>query len=248
MQRRTKFLILILVIVLLAGVIAAGLLLRVEEVQTAGNSHYSSEEIEALFFEEGISRSPLVILWKKLTGGWKIPQLESYDLSFDGLTAVKLQVKEKKLYGYVPHFGSNLFFDAEGVVVKSSSEVFPDVLKVSGLKVETAVLNEPLIVENEKNFKLVAAVIDFISSNQITLDNVTMYLYTAVDEISIYNGSSVSMRMGDINVLLGKNVDMQEKLLDLIQMLPKIWGQKGTLHMEDYAGADSGHVYYFDDK
>lgn len=249
MSRRTLILSLIVVIVLLAGVAAAGLLLRVEEVRVGGHSHYSTEEIEALFFkEEGLSRSPLVILWKKLTNGWKIPQLENYEVSFDGLKTVNVQVKEKKLYGYVPHFGSNLFFDKDGVVVKSSSEVFQDVLKVSGLKVETAVLNEPLKVENEKNFKLVATVIDFISSNQIKLDNVSMYLYSAVEEISIYDGSSVSMRMGDITVLLGKNVDMQEKLLDLIQMLPEIWGQEGTLHMEDYAGADSGHVYYFDNK
>ena len=248
MQRRTKILILIAVIVLLAGIAAAGLLLRVNEVSVGGHTHYSSEEVEAMFFDEGLSRSPLVILYKRLFGGWEIPQLESYDLTFDGLTAVNIQVKEKKLYGYVPHFGSNLFFDKDGVVVKSSSETFKDVIKVSGLQVESAVLNEPLQVENEKNFKLVATVIDFISSNQIKLDSVTMYLYSAVDEISIYSGSSVQMKMGDITVLLGKNVDMQEKLLDLIQMLPEIWGQSGTLHMEDYAGSDSSHVYYFDRK
>ena len=248
MQRRTKILILIAVIVLLAGIAAAGLLLRVNEVSVGGHTHYSSEEVEAMFFDEGLSRSPLVILYKRLFGGWEIPQLESYDLTFDGLTAVNIQVKEKKLYVYVPHFGSNLFFDKDGVVVKSSSETFKDVIKVSGLQVESAVLNEPLQVENEKNFKLVATVIDFISSNQIKLDSVTMYLYSAVDEISIYSGSSVQMKMGDITVLLGKNVDMQEKLLDLIQMLPEIWGQSGTLHMEDYAGADSSHVYYFDHK
>ena len=248
MQRRTKILILIAVIVLLAGIAAAGLLLRVKEVSVGGHTHYSSEEVEAMFFDEGLSRSPLVILYKRLFGGWEIPQLESYDLTFDGLTAVNIQVKEKKLYGYGPHFGSNLFFDKDGVVVKSSSETFKDVIKVSGLQVESAVLNEPLQVKNEKNFKLVATVIDFISSNQIKLDSVTMYLYSAVDEISIYSGSSVQMKMGDITVLLGKNVDMQEKLLDLIQMLPEIWGQSGTLHMEDYAGSDSSHVYYFDRK
>lgn len=248
MQRRTKILILIAVIVLLAGIAAAGLLLRINEVSVGGHTHYSSEEVEAMFFDEGLSRSPLVILYKRLFGGWEIPQLESYDLTFDGLTAVNIQVKEKKLYGYVPHFGSNLFFDKDGVVVKSSPETFKDVIKVSGLQVESAVLNEPLQVENEKNFKLVATVIDFISSNQIKLDSVTMYLYSAVDEISIYSGSSVQMKMGDITVLLGKNVDMQEKLLDLIQMLPEIWGQSGTLHMEDYAGSDSSHVYYFDRK
>ncbi len=248
MQRRTKILILILAIVLLAGVAAAGLLLRVNEVEVAGHSHYSSEEVEALFFDSGLSRAPLVILYKKLFGGWKIPQLEAYDLSFDGLTKVNIQVKEKKLYGYVPHFGSNLFFDKRGVVVKSSSESFKDVIKVSGLEVETAVLNEPLKVKNEKNFKLVATVIDFVSANQITLDNVSTYLYAAVDEVSIYNTSCVSVRMSGITVLLGKNVDMQEKLMDLIQMLPEIWGKSGTLHMEDYAGADSSHVYYFDEE
>ena len=249
MSRRTLILSLIALLILLAGIVAAGLLLRVKEVRIGGHSHYSPEEIEALFFEEeGISRSPLVILYKKLFKGWKIPQLESYDVSFDGLKAVNIQVKEKKLYGYVPHLGSNLFFDKEGVVVKSSSEVFKDVIKVSGLQVEAAVLNEPLQVENEKNFKLVATVIDFISSNQIKLDNVSMYLYSAVNEIAVYNGSSVSMRMGDITVLLGKNVDMQEKLMDLIQMLPEVWGKGGTLHMEDYAGADTGHIYYFEEK
>ena len=245
---RGKRLILIIVAVLLAGVIAAGLLLRVEEVRVAGNSHYTSEEVEAMFLGDGISRSPLVILCKKLFGGWSVPQLESSSVSFHGLTEISIQVKEKKMYGYVPHFGSNLFFDKEGVVVKSSPEVFADVIKVSGLQVETAVLNEPLKVENEQNFRLVAAVIDFIATHQLTLDNVNQYLYANVSEVAIYSGSSISLKMGDLTVLLGKNVDMQEKLLDLLDMLPTVWGQSGTLHMEDYAGSGSGHIYYFDDK
>ena len=47
MQRRTKILILIAVIVLLAGIAAAGLLLRVNGVSVGGHTHYSSEEVEA---------------------------------------------------------------------------------------------------------------------------------------------------------------------------------------------------------
>lgn len=246
MSHRGKLLILIIVLLLLAGFVTAGLVLRVEEIRVAGNSHYSREEIEELFFEEGLSRSPLVIFCKKLFGGYRAPQFESCGVSLDGLKTVTVQIREKKLYGYVPHFGSNLFFDKEGVVLKSSAESFPDVVKVSGLQVETAVLNEPLKVENQKNFSLVATVIDFLATHQVTLNSVSMYLYSAVDEVAIYDGSSVSLKMGGLTVLLGKNVDMQEKLLDLVSMLPSVYGQTGTLHMEDYAGADTGHVYYFD--
>ncbi len=248
MSRRGKLLVILLIVLLFAGIAAAGLLLRVKEVQVAGQSHFSSEEIEALVLPEGLSRSPLAILAKKLFGGYSYPQFESCSVSLNGLTAATVQVKEKRLYGYVPHFGSNLFFDKDGVVLKSSADSYPDVIKVSGLQVETAVLNEPLKVENEKNFKLVATVIDFLATHQITLDNVTMYLYAVVDEASIYDGASVSLKMGDVTVLLGKNVDLQEKLLDLVATLPQVWGRSGTLHMEEYAGADTGHVYYFEDR
>ena len=41
---------------------------------------------------------------------------------------------------------------------------------------------------------------------------------------------------------------LAQKDLDLVATLPQVWGRSGTLHMEEYAGADTGHVYYFEDR
>ena len=44
----------------------------------------------------------------------------------------------------------------------------------------------------------------------------------------------IVLYMGELRVLLGKAVDLEEKIMELRYMLPELSGKKGTLRMENY--------------
>ncbi len=246
MTKKTKIIIIIAVVLLVGGLVLTGLLMRVDEVNIIGNRHFTAQEIGEFFLREGVESSPLVILANELFGGYEVNALDEYELSFNSLTSVSIVVKERKLYGCVPHLNSYLYFDKNGVVLKSTSERFEDVAEINGLKVEKAVINERLSVEDEDSFKLIETVIDFVNSSEITINGVTQNFYSVIDEITV-EGDELILGVDGITVLLGRNISLQEKLMEALQMIPALSGKRGTLHMENYNGGSSSAVCYFEE-
>ena len=56
----------------------------------------------------------------------------------------------------------------------------------------------------------------------------------APDSINFSKNLSVTLSFEDANVLLGKDIEDDEKIVKLKQLLPDLEGMKGTLHLENY--------------
>ena len=56
----------------------------------------------------------------------------------------------------------------------------------------------------------------------------------APDSINFSQSLSVTLSFQDANVLLGKEIENDEKIVKLKQLLPDLKGMKGTLHLENY--------------
>ena len=59
------------------------------------------------------------------------------------------------MIGYVEYLGTNLYFDKDGIVVESSSEILEGVPKISGLKFSEVTLYEKLPVEDDHVFQVI---------------------------------------------------------------------------------------------
>jgi cell division protein FtsQ len=229
--RRRKWIILILAVFLVSGMLC----LKVREITVTGNHRYTQEQITELLFPDRISKNPVVCYLRDRLGEHKtIPFVEDYDIVFHGPGKVEILLYEKSVVGYVSCMSSYMYFDKDGIVVESTSRKLPDIPEITGLKLGYIALYQKLPVENETIFQEILNLTQILSIHELVVDRVQ---YNSLGEATLY--------MGDIEVLLGGNADLNGKIGELNDMVPQLEGRKGTLHLENYDETSQGAGFAF---
>ena len=114
-----------------------------------------------------------------------------------------------------------MYFDAEGLVLKTGSEYDAQIPLIEGLKVKEAELFEYLDVENEKVFSYIVNVTKEIEDAKLSPDRL------------VWEDNSMNLYFEEICVKMGKS-NFAEKVLQLPPILEELKEKKGTLHMEHY--------------
>ncbi len=224
---RTAFVIMSIFALVCVLVVVVKLNFTITQVQVTGNEHYTTKEIEEMVCFNDLNKNSIFLYFKNRFGGKEeIPFIEEMDVDIVSPTAVKITVYEKALAGYVEYLGRYLYFDREGIIVESSLERIEGVPFVTGLKFDHMALYEPLPLENNKDvFKLILNITQLLTKYSINIDRI----YFSPD-------NEVTLRIGNVDVLLGTSDYLDEKINRLRFLLPKLPGMKGELHMENYKG------------
>lgn len=223
-KRRHRRKMLLWVILVIAVLFALAFFMnRIESVEVAGNEHYTEEEIKKLIINGRLEQNAWYLFWKyKYTKTEEIPFIDTVEVSITGRGKVKIQVYEKGIVAYVEYLGRYMYFDKDGIVVESSDRAVDDVPLVSGLAFKKIVLYEKLPVKKDKVFDSLLNLTQLLTKNKIDPDNI---YYNENLEITLY--------FGNVKVLLGKDVDMNEKITRLSYLIKELEGRNGTLHMEN---------------
>ena len=199
----------------------------VTNIYVTGNTHYTNDEIIDMVLQGRMSHNSMFLSLKyrdKSIEG--VPFIEKMDVDIVSPTAVKITVYEKALAGYVEYLGRYLYFDRDGIIVESSMERIEGVPFVTGLKFDHMALYEPLPLENNKEvFKLILNITQLLTKYSI-----------GIDRIYFSSDNEVTLRIGNVDVLLGTSEYLDEKINRLRFLLPKLPGRRGELHMENYKG------------
>lgn len=235
MSIRKKIVIFLAILLILTG--CAGVLaiqrIDTQNIIIEGNQKYTNDEMINFIFESDWDRNPFVLYYKTKYGKQKtIPFVDEYEVEIVSLKNVKITVYEKKIIGYVSYTGANMYFDKDGTVVESSNELLEGIPKITGLTFESIVLYEKLPVEDDEVFELILDTTQTLQKYNI-----------AVDKIYISDGKEVTLYMGEIEVLLGKNEDMNDKIRSLNDMLPNLEGLSGTLDLRVYNENTTGYTF-----
>ena len=206
---------------------------RVETVRVDGNTRYTDEEIREMVINDYLSENTLYL---KLKYGNRpienIPTLERIDVTVTDAHTVRLVVYEKALAGYIESLGQNMYFDREGIVVAAGSEVLPGVPQVLGLQFNYFVMHEPLPIDNEQVFQQVLNITQLLEKYRLTADKI---FFDAKYNIYLY--------FGEVEAELGEAVHIDEKLEQLVHILPKVEGKRGILRMKDYTPTSRGITF-----
>lgn len=214
-----------MLLLLLLLCLAAVAVFRIRTVEVVGNSYYTSEEIENMVISDSYSSNSLYLYLKfRYFHTEEIPFVDKIEVSLLSVGRVRIRVYEKSLIGYVSYMGANLYFDKDGIVVESSSEVREDVPKITGLSFHSQTLYQKLGVEDDQVFSTILNVTQLLNKHD---------LYP--DQIEFKKNSELQLYFGDVKVALGKGEQLEEKVGRLKQFLPKLEGESGTLHMENYS-------------
>ena len=160
----------------------------------------------------------------------EIPFIEKYEIDYVDCQSARVLVHEKRVTGCVVVMGRYMFFDKDGIVVESSAERIEGIPVVTGLKFDEIVLYQELHVQKQSLFDTILQITRLVEQNSIK-----------AEEIAFDSNYEVTLYLGDITVLLGKQTSYDEALHALASMLVSIQGRTGTLDMRNYS-RENGEV------
>ena len=196
----------------------------VRTVQVDGNKHYSAEEIKAMVMTGYLGDNSLYLSLKYKNKGIEgVPFVETMDVMVQSNDTIRITVYEKALAGYVQYLGRYMYFDNEGVVVETSKVTTKGIPQVTGLYFDHVVLHEKLPVENEQIFQ-----------NILTITKLLNKYDDLCDRIQFDKSYNVTLGYGEVKVNIGALDNLDEKLMQLPQILPSLAGERGTLDLQNY--------------
>lgn len=218
---------LMFLLVLGVGALVAVELFTVEKVEIAGSAHYPDEVIEEWILDDEYSWNSLYVFFKyKFQEPKELAFVESASVSLKPPHTIRITVQDKELMGriYIDTMGQNAYFDKAGMVVEMSSEEIKGVPKITGMDVDKIELYEKLPIKGNSVLK-----------NLLSLTQILKKYEMTPKSIKYGTEGSYTLKFGKISVLLGQAEDFNAKVSRLSKILPKLDGQKGTLHLESWS-------------
>lgn len=212
----------------LAAIVAGGVfyVLRayeVRDIQVDGNIHYTDEEIASMVLDGALAKNSLYLTLRYRDRSiTDIPFVEKMDVTILSPHAIRINVYEKALAGYIAYLDRYLYFDREGIVVETSYETTKGIPEVKGLSFQHAVLYEPLPVENTAVFQTILDLTQLLNKYELEAERI---FFDSSYDVFLY--------FDEIEVSLG-NTDYEERIIRLKTILPQLAGKKGIVKMRDY--------------
>ena len=220
------YILLILILLIAAGVFTVMNVFTVENVVVEGNELYSSTQIENMVLNDEYSWNSLYVDLKyRFVDIGEVPFVDTMEVSLDNPHTVHIKVYEKGMLGYlyINSIGQNAYFDKDGFVVETSTEVIDGVPKITGISCEEVVLYEKLQLENSD-------ILRYLLNLTQTLKKYNLL----PDEIQYDSNMEPVLYYGTIQVKIGSEDNLSQKVVRLSIILPQLDGLSGTLHLETW--------------
>ncbi|MGN0348134.1 MAG: cell division protein FtsQ/DivIB [Roseburia sp.] len=227
-KRRKIWLILFLSLLLMLaiGVLVVWKVFTVEKVIVEGNELYSSEQIENLVLNDEYSWNSLYVNLKyRFVDTGEVPFVDAVEVSMSNPHTLRIRVYEKGILGsfYISSIGQNAYFDKDGFVVETSVEDISDVPKITGVSCDSVVLYERLPLSD-----------DSLLTRLLGLTRTLKKYELLPQEISYDDKLQPILIYDNIRVIVGSDTYLEQKIVRLSGILPKLSGKTGTLHLETW--------------
>lgn len=228
-KKRRKIGLLIFLTLLLILAIGAFVVINVftvEHVVVEGNELYSSEQIQNMVLNDEYSWNSLYVDLKyRFFDVGDVPFVDTMEVSLDDPHTVRISVYEKGILGsfYIDTLGQYAYFDKDGFVVETSSEVIEGVPKITGISCDTVVLYEKLPLENEAILNRLLSLTQMLKKYDLSPENI--HYDSAENPVLTY---------GSIEVEVGSDEYLVQKIARLSAILPQLSGLSGTLHLDTW--------------
>lgn len=237
-----NFKVVLLVIgIILAIFIAILIVFKVYTVNTViieGNVHYSNDEIYNMVIGEGrLSKNSIYLSFKyKDKEIEDIPFIQTMTVKIVDPSTIRIVVYEKAVAGFVEYLGRYFYFDKDGTIIESSNVITKGIPQVMGLDFDHVVLYEKLPVESDDIFRQILEMTQLLDKYDIEMDK-------------IYFDKSYNMTLyfDEARIKIGDFSNIDEKIIKLKNILPKLEGKKGVLRLDNYDGKDSIITFEMDE-
>ena len=231
-KRRFSFPIGLLIAFLVISIVCFSIYVafRVDVIEYEGNTHYSDEEMSDYLFNGTTPNSLIYFLFGNTN--IEIPFIQKYDVEIKWPNKFYISVYEKPIIGYVKYMGSYMYFDKDGIVVESSTELIDTVPEVQGLEYSSIVLNKKIEVADASIFDKILELAQ--GFDKYDLD---------VDSIQFDSEGNIYVNIGSVKVAMGNTDDYSERLFELKQLYSKLNGLSGTLYLNEFDGSSDTIIF-----
>lgn len=237
MSRRKLYRIIIEAVagILLIFVLVFFLGFRVTGVQVEGNSFYTDDQIKNMVLNVPIARNSILAGFIDTEKSTKDEtMIDSIKISRVNRNTLRLQVKEKQMIGYIEFQGQCVNFDRQGIVQIITEDPLENVPMIEGIDVKEAVPGERLTGINTTKLNTILSVGKMLEKME-----------EKPDRLAFNDLNQLVMYYGTIEVRLGNDENMDEKINRLVGILPELEGMSGILHLENTT-EDSESVVFDD--
>ena len=221
--------------VLLIFVLVFFLGFRVTSVQVEGNSFYTDDEIKNMVTNVPLAKNSILAGFINTEKSTKdAAMIDSIKISRINRNTLLLQAEEKQIIGYIEYQGQCLNFDRQGIIQIITDEPMENVPKIEGIDVKEAVQGERLSGISRTKLNTILSVGKMLEKME-----------NKPDRLEFNDLNQLVMYYGDIEVRLGDDENMDEKINRLVGILPELEGMSGILHLENTT-EDSESVVFDD--
>ena len=207
---------------ILGGIIFFFTYFNVTNVEVVESTHYSKKKIEKMVLKGPMASNsvlaPLLYSKDQVTG---IPFVEKFYVTQVNRNTIAVSVKEMEAVGCIPYLDCYVYFDREGTMIESSVERDEKIPYFDGIGVDHVVKGEKLPIKGKTVLNTAVTLAQIFEKNEEIPDHITF------DE-----NYRITLQYGDIQVELGQDQYLEEKMEKVIAILPLIQGKKGILHLE----------------
>ena len=202
---------------------------HVKAVIVDGNIHYSDDQIAAMVMDGFLGDNTVFLYMKYRDKEIKdVPFIETMSVTIESNDTIRITVFEKSLAGYVEYMDRYIYFDRTGTVVESSQVLTPGIPRVTGLSFDHCVMYEPLPVEDPSLFEKVLDISQLMEKYGLE-----------GDRIHFARDGSLVLFFGDVEVYIGNDDFIDEKMMVLPDIIRQLDGQKGTIDLTEYTSGDA---------
>ncbi len=214
------------VLLFFAALAAAAFLFQVRTVTVYGNSRHSSEEIAEGLSYDFLTNNTLYLMWRYKDGDIPdtLPFLDSLHVEMKSPFSIDVHVTEKEPAAYIDQ-GGYVYFDQEGTVLEFSDEAREDLPLITGVQTGEATLYQKLPTESSAQLRTI-----------LSLTELLAYYELQASEIRFGDNMEITAFIDGVEVLLGQDEYLEEKIANLNQIIPRLDGQSGSLHLESFTG------------
>jgi len=206
---------------------------RVTKVQIEGNQYYTDEDIKKMVLDAPNAGNSILVMMTKTEEKTKDAQMiDHVTIKRKNRNTIVVNVKEKQMVGCLEFQGQYVNFDRQGVIQIITEEQMEGVPLIDGLSVKSAKIGQKLKGINTKKLNTILSVGKMLEKSEQKPDRL---VFNDMNQLVLY--------YGDVEVRLGDDENMDEKMNRLSGIFPQLEGMEGILHLENITEDTAGVVF-----
>lgn len=201
-------------------------LFRVTKVTVEGNTFFSEEVVESEVCGTFLDRNTITAFIKNHLGfATELPYVREYEITYPGIHEIHIKLYEKKIIAGIAYMNQYIYFDKDGMVLKSTNEEMEGIPLFETKTMTTFTLYEKVQMEDEE-----------LLGQIMNLSNLFQHYGVTWDRVVFDSKNAAFLYTGEIKVSLGKKDSYDEQISALSSVLATAKEQNlsGEIDMTNY--------------